>query len=76
MKFLSPETEKEKQNIAFNKIVKCIFSCKTIDQCGDCLNMINNFSNKYKNIQYIHCSIDVLFDELKKQKMLINEYNR
>ena len=69
---LETETEKEKQKKTFNKIVKCIFSCKTIDHCSTCLNMINNFSNKYKKIPYIHCSIDILSDELKKQKMLIN----
>lgn len=70
MKLQYPETEKK--DIAFNKIVKCILSCKTIDQCESCLNMIHNFSNIFKKIQYIHCSIETLLDELKIKKNVIN----
>lgn len=56
----------EKKNLAFNRIVKCIFSCKTIDQVNSCYKLINNFYELFKYDKYIHCSVEVLKEELEK----------
>ncbi|MCK9415855.1 hypothetical protein M0Q97_04275 [Candidatus Dojkabacteria bacterium] len=64
---------KDKKDKAFNKVIKSIYSCKTIEQCDNCFNLIQNFSKIFENYPYIYCSTDVLFEELKKHKEIIEK---
>ena len=70
---LNPEEIKDKKDKAFNKIIKCIYSCKTIDHCDSCFNLIHIFSKNFEKYPYIYCSTDVLLEELKKHKKIIEK---
>jgi hypothetical protein len=58
---------KDEKNEAFNKIVKCIMSCKTIEQVESCYKMINLYNNLFSEHKFdIKSEVDVLTEELQK----------
>lgn len=70
---LNLDAEKQKQNVAFNKIVKCIFSSKTNAHLESCEKLVEIYYYKFKLYdKYIYCYIDVLHDEINNYRKLIN----
>ncbi len=58
---------KEERSKAFSKIVKCVLSCKTIEQVESCHKMIDFYNNLFSDHKFdIKSEVDVLKEELQK----------
>jgi hypothetical protein len=58
---------KDERNKAFNKLVKCVVSCKTIEQVESCYKMIDLYNKLYSDHKLdVKSEVDVLKEELQK----------